>query len=199
MTIKAIAAEHAASVRGLTAVEEPESIDAYIGRGIAAKQTEVEAVLVVEAEMLGGIEVHADGSREFIDVEMRSVERIEAVRNRETVMLGMGKLAGRENTEWRGLARWGYFGGADICIDDVVDNVAKRIQGGVDNRAVGRAANITARVEKGPLAVEDAGVRGGGHENEAGADRERARRAQAQKPIPCFHCPLFTGCLRYQT
>ncbi|WP_292469169.1 hypothetical protein [Mesorhizobium sp.] len=122
--------------------------------------------------MLGGIEVHADCGGKFIDVEMRPVESVDAVRYLEAVMLGMGKLAGCENTKRRRLhrRRRNCLCRPDICLDDVINDVVKRIQRRVDNRAIGGAANIAIGVQEGSVVVDDAGACLGRHEKGCGAD-----------------------------
>ncbi|MDX8434436.1 MULTISPECIES: hypothetical protein [Mesorhizobium] len=105
-------------------------------------------MLIIEAEMPGGIEIHADGSGEFIDIERLSINCVEAVRNPEAVMFGVGKLAGSENAKRRrlGWCRRSRLGRTDIRFDNVVNNVVKGIQRRVDNRAVGHSAKITVGV-----------------------------------------------------
>ena len=69
-----VASEHAASVGGVAdGVEAQEGIEADIGRCIAGEQTEVQAVLLIEAEMLGGVEVEADRRREIVRAEAWAV------------------------------------------------------------------------------------------------------------------------------
>ena len=97
---QSVAAEHAALVVGVAGqVEPPEGAQADIGRRIAAEQAEVQSVLVFELELLGDVEIQADGGREIVGVETWPVDGYVVGRDREAVMLRVRELARGKDTE----------------------------------------------------------------------------------------------------